>query len=167
MQDTQALSCEVLQQMAIFGGVGSDALQFLLAGSRVGEHAAGSHIAREGDLATGLYVLLGGHVAIQRRWNDHQVQLRELGPGDCFGEMALLDLGPRSASVLALDDCTVLELPAGLLHDFFEHDPRQFALMQMNIARELSRRLRRTFDVLFSVADESERALIERALLRV
>lgn len=158
---------ETLQQMAIFGGVSDDTVQFLLARSRVVEHAAGSFLAKEGELGTGLYVLLRGRIAVQRLWNDHQVLLRELGVGDCFGEMALLDLGPRSASVLALEDCESLELGTGLMHEFFEHDPSQFALMQMNIARELSRRLRRTFDRLFSVADPQERDLIERALRRI
>lgn len=158
---------EALQQMAIFGGVSEDALGFLLARSRVVEHAAGSYLAREGEPGTGLYVLLQGQVAVQRRWHDHQVLLRELGEGDCFGEMALLDLGPRSASILALQDCRSLELGTGLLHEFFEHDPSQFAMMQMNIARELSRRLRRTFDRLFSVAEPQERELIERALRRI
>lgn len=165
MQD-KTLLCETLQQMAIFGGVGDDALKFLLARSRSCEFAAGSHLAREGEMGAGLFVLLSGRVAVQRRWNDHQVLLRELGPGDCFGEMALLDLGRRSASILALEDCTALEMETGLLHDFFEHDARQFALMQMNIARELSRRLRTTFNVLFGAATESERELIERILRR-
>jgi len=58
----------------------------------------------------------------------------------------------------------VLEMETGLLHDFFEHDTRQFALMQMNIARELSRRLRATFNSLFRAATTSERELIERLL---
>ena len=165
MQD-KTLPCETLQQMAIFGGIGDDALRFLLARSQTSEYPAGSHIAREGDMGTGLFVLLSGRVAVQRRWDEHQVLLRELGPGDCFGEMALLDLGRRSASVVALEDCRALEMETGLLHDFFEHDARQFALMQMNIARELSRRLRTTFNVLFGAATEGERRLIEHILRR-
>jgi len=165
MQDNSVLR-ETLQQMAIFGGVDDDALQFLVARSRSCDFATGSHIAREGEMGTGLFVLLRGRVAVQRRWGDHQVLLRELGPGDCFGEMALLDLGKRSASILALEDCTVLEMETGLMHEFFEHDARQFALMQMNIARELSRRLRTTFNVLFSASTDSERELIERVLRR-
>ncbi|MFC5608323.1 cyclic nucleotide-binding domain-containing protein [Variovorax soli] len=163
MQDNTSL-CEALQQMAIFGGVDDNALHFLLARSRTGEYAAGSHITREGETGTGLFVLLNGRVAVQRRWDDHEVLLRELDAGECFGEMALLDLGKRSASVLALQDCRVLEMETGLLHDFFEHDTRQFALMQMNIARELSRRLRATFNSLFRAATTSERELIERLL---
>ncbi|MBS0451353.1 MAG: Crp/Fnr family transcriptional regulator [Proteobacteria bacterium] len=163
MQDNTLLS-ETLQQMAIFGGVDDKALHFLLARSKTGDYAAGSYITREGETGTGLFVLLAGRVAVQRRWGDHQALLRELGVGECFGEMALLDLGKRSASVLALQDCHVLEMETGLLHDFFEHDTRQFALMQMNIARELSRRLRTTFNTLFSAASANEREVIERLL---
>ncbi|SFM57320.1 Crp/Fnr family transcriptional regulator [Variovorax sp. OV329] len=167
MQQDNTLLCEALQQMAIFGGVNDEALYFLLARARIREHAAGSYIAKEGDVATGLFVLLRGRVSVQRYWNDHQVQLRELGQGDCFGEMALLDLGKRSASILALEDCTALEMGTDLLHDFFEHDASQFALLQMNIARELSRRLRRTFDLLFSASTAPERAIVEGILRRV
>jgi len=165
MQDTP-LRSEALQQMAIFGGVDDQALQFLLARSRTCRHAAGSYITREGETGTGLFVLLSGRIAVQRRWDDRQVLLRELGAGECFGEMALLDLGRRSASVLALQACEVLEMESGLLHEFFEHDTRQFALMQMNIARELSRRLRATFNSLFSAAGANEREVIERLLRR-
>lgn len=163
MQDNTLL-CEGLQQMAIFGAIDENALHFLLARSRTSNYASGSFIAREGETGTGLFVLLSGRVAVQRRWDDHEVLLRELGAGECFGEMALLDLGKRSASVLALEDCSVLEMETGLLHDFFEHDTRQFALMQMNMARELSRRLRTTFNTLFSASSASERELVERLL---
>ena len=163
MQDNPLLR-EALQQMPIFGGVDDKALHFLLARSRTGGYASGSHITREGETGTGLFVLLSGRVAVQRRWDDHEVLLRELGTGECFGEMALLDLSKRSASVLALQDCEVLEMETGLLHDFFEHDTRQFALMQMNIARELSRRLRTTFNTLFRAASTNERELVERLL---
>ena len=160
------LQIQRLQQMAIFGGVSEETLQFLLARAHRTELATGSYFMREGDSGTGLFVLLQGRVAIQRRWNDHEVLLRELGPGDCFGEMALLDLGPRSASVQVIQDCSALEMGTGLLHEFFEHDARQFALMQMNIARELSRRLRTTFDLLFAASTASERELIEGILRR-
>lgn len=163
MQDNTLL-CETLQQTPIFGAMDEAALRFLLERSRTCDHVAGSLVTCEGDTGTGLFVLLSGRVAVQRHWGDHEVLLRELGAGECFGEMALLDLGKRSASVLALEDCHVLEMETGLLHDFFEHDTRQFALMQMNIARELSRRLRTTFNTLFAAATTNERELVERLL---
>lgn len=160
------LRSQTLQQMAIFGGIADETLDFLLTQARVTEAKPGGHFVREGDAATGLFVLLEGRVAIQRRWDDRELLLRELIPGDCFGEMALLDLGPRSASVRALQDSAALELSAETLHQLFERDPRQFALIQMNIARELSRRLRITFDLLFGASSNAERALVEKLLRR-
>jgi CRP/FNR family cyclic AMP-dependent transcriptional regulator len=75
--------------------------------------------------------------------------LHRLAAGDCFGEMALMDLFPRSASVRAEQDCSAIELAASDLLRLFEHDAEQFALIQMNIGREISRRLRTTDELLF------------------
>jgi len=63
--------------------------------------------------------------------------------------MALLDLFPRSASVLALAPCTAIELSTATLYKLYETHLEQFALIQMNIARELSRRLRAADERLF------------------
>ena len=96
-----------------------------------------------------MYVLESGRVTVSKSWQGHQLLLRRLGDGDCFGEMALLDLFPRSASVRADADCSAIELSSVNLYRLFEHDAEQFALIQMNIAREMSRRLRVTDDLLF------------------
>jgi CRP-like cAMP-binding protein len=63
--------------------------------------------------------------------------------------MALLDLFPRSAAVRAVDDCVAIELAPTDLLRVFEHDSEQFALIQMNIGREMCRRLRTTDEMLF------------------
>ena len=73
-----------------------------------------------------------------------------LGPGDCFGEMALIDLYPRSAGVRAAEDCLALALSNALLYQLYAVDPEPFTLIMMNLARELSRRLRRTEGRLFT-----------------
>jgi CRP/FNR family cyclic AMP-dependent transcriptional regulator len=66
-----------------------------------------------------------------------------LGPGDWIGEMAILDVQPRSASVRTLAPTVLLRLHAADVRRLlYERDPGQYALLVMNIARELSRRLR-------------------------
>jgi CRP/FNR family cyclic AMP-dependent transcriptional regulator len=67
--------------------------------------------------------------------------LQYLARGDCFGEMALIDLNPRSASVVAVEDCIALEISHQALYVLYEHYLEQFTLIQMNL-REVSRRLR-------------------------
>jgi CRP-like cAMP-binding protein len=72
-----------------------------------------------------------------------------MGQGDCFGEMALIDFCPRSASVRALEDSRAIELSATSLQQLYEKDPAQFTMIYMNLGRELSRRLREVNDLLF------------------
>lgn len=144
-----AARVELLQQMPIFGAVAEDALAFLLAPAPLVERPAGSFFFREGDPAESMFVLESGRVTVSKNWQGHELLLRRLGDGDCFGEMALLDLFPRSASVRADTDCRAIELTPAHLYRLFERDAAQFATIQMNIGREISRRLRVTDDLLF------------------
>ncbi len=144
-----AARIELMQQMPIFGAIDAAAIEFLLEPAPVIEMAAGGHYCREGEMADCMYVLERGSVTIIKNWEGRQLLLRRLGRGDCFGEMALLDLFPRSASIRADEDCSAIRITPDNLLRLFEHDPVQFALIQMNIGRELSRRLRATDDLLF------------------
>ena len=144
-----ATPIELLQQMPIFGAIGDEALRFLLAPAASVEVRAGDCFFREGEMARAMYVLESGRVAVLREWQGVQHLVREFGPGDCFGEMALLDLFPRSATVRAEEDCRAIEIGSDDLLRLFERDPEQFALIQMNIGREMSRRLRITDAMLF------------------
>jgi CRP/FNR family transcriptional regulator, cyclic AMP receptor protein len=144
-----AARIELMQQMPIFGAIGAEAIEFLLESAPVMRVAAGDFFCREGDLADGMYVLESGRVTISKSWQGRQLLLRRLGQGDCFGEMALLDLFPRSASVRADEDCSAIRITSDNLLRLFEHDAEQFALIQMNMGREISRRLRATDELLF------------------
>jgi CRP-like cAMP-binding protein len=138
-----------LQRMPIFGGIRDEVLQFLLDQARSATVAEGEYFFREDDAAQSLFVLEGGRVAILKQWNGQLRRLAELGPGDCFGEMALMDLFPRSASAQALEPCSALELSASAFFKLYEHDLEQFAIVQMNLGREVSRRLRDADERLF------------------
>jgi len=133
-----------LQQTPVFGGLKATALERLLAGTQVVEVPAGGFFMREGDLGDKVYVLEQGRVEVLKNAGSEQRLLKELGPGDCFGEMALLDISPRSASVRALEDCRAVEIPASSLYQLYEHDLEQFSLLSLNMGREVSRRLRET-----------------------
>lgn len=140
---------ERLQATPIFGALREDALEFLLGRTRIVGVRAGERFFREGDLARCMYVLEAGRAEVLKGWQGHEMTMRTLLPGDCFGEMALMDLFPRSASIRAMEDCTAIELTSDDLMRLYEHDLEQFALVQMNLGRELSRRLRSTDEQLF------------------
>jgi CRP/FNR family transcriptional regulator, cyclic AMP receptor protein len=143
---------ELLQRMPVFGALSESALQRLLEKSRRIEVGAGQHFFREGDEARSMYVIETGSAIVTRQWQGREIELNRFGPGDCFGEMALMDLHPRSASVRALEPCLAIEFgPDEMLH-LYEVDLEQYALLQMNLGRELSRRLRATDELLFRAA---------------
>ncbi len=89
-----------------------------------------------------MFVLEEGRVVVLKLWQGGDCLLRILEQGDCFGEIVLLDLCPRSASVLAVEDCVAIERSAPSLHSLYEKDVEQFAMIEMNMGREISRRLR-------------------------
>ncbi len=143
------LHIEWLQRTPIFGALRADALAFLLEGTRMVAVRSGGFFFREGDPAASMFVLEAGRAAVVKGWQGRELLVRHLEAGDCFGEMALMDLFPRSAAVRAVEDCNAIELTPADLHRLYEHDLEQFTLVQMNIGREVCRRLRSTDELLF------------------
>jgi len=110
-----------------------------------------------------MFVLEEGKVAVFKTWKERNVALGHLRQGDCFGEMALIDLFPRSASVQADEDCLAIELSSATLFEVYNRDLEQFTLIQMNIARELSRRLRGADERVFRALAETD-VMMEQSL---
>jgi serine/threonine-protein kinase len=79
------------------------------------EVAAGAHIIREGEDGDEVYILVSGRVQVYREIDGERVVLGELGPGEVFGEMAILTSSPRTASVVAVEDCVLRVLTAEIL----------------------------------------------------
>lgn len=137
-----AESTRLLQEMPLFGGMSANTLEFLVSLATRVEQPPGTCFFREGDAAESMFVLERGCAAVSKQWKGSEFVLRELKRGDCFGEMALIDYAPRSATVRAVEPCIALEIAADSLLRLYETELEQFAIMQMNIAREISRRLR-------------------------
>ena len=133
---------ELLQRMPIFGGIRVDVLQFLLGLCPVVSVPMNELFFREHDQADSMFVLETGKVAVLKSRRGQEYILSILKEGDCFGEMAVMDLCPRSASVRAIEDCTAIHISAATLYQVYEQDLKQFALIQMNMGREVCRRLR-------------------------
>jgi CRP-like cAMP-binding protein len=94
-----------------------------LAGAAVQRtYPAGTVIVRQGEPGVGLYVLIRGRARVQQHAGEESPrQLALLGSNEIFGELALLDNAPRSASVVAEEDTSALVIPIfdfrALLHD--------------------------------------------------
>jgi CRP/FNR family cyclic AMP-dependent transcriptional regulator len=122
---------------------------------------AGAVIFEEGDPGSRLYVIQAGRVRIVKRNGPRQVTLAQLGPGEFFGEMALLDRQPRSAAAVVDEPARVLELDEAA----FERLVTERGEVALGVLRRLSRRLRDANRQIrdFLSADEACRAV---ALLR-
>lgn len=153
----------LLLAMPIFGGVSPAALDFILNNSKIKKVKAESFYFREGEIAESMFVLEQGKVEAFRDWNGAHYTMRELGVGDCFGEMALMDCNLRSASVRAKQDCAAIEITAAQLAEVYENFPEQYTLIQMNIGREVVRRLRDTDERMIAkqVKEESDAAIVD------
>ncbi|MDE3101272.1 MAG: cyclic nucleotide-binding domain-containing protein [Chloroflexota bacterium] len=98
----------------------------------------GQEIVRQGDTGVGMFIVRSGTVEICQEHAGKDEKVRDLGPGDVFGEMALLDEFPRSATVRAVEATTCLGITRWHFRGILESHP-QIALKLLPI---LTRRLR-------------------------
>lgn len=132
-----------LRQVGLFGAVSDDVLQFFTQKLVVLLTQPGDIVFREGDPARDLFVVISGEMEVLKRSQSGvDARVAVLGPGDWFGEMSILDVQPRSATVRVLAPSRLLRVSASDLDALYRHDTKSYAIIVLNIARELSRRLR-------------------------
>ena len=146
---------KLLRKMPVFAGLKDTALKFILDRSVTIKVSAGERFFVEGDAANSFFVLTSGAVLVEKDWQGTPIKLRRMGMGDCIGEMAILDLLGRSASVRAETDCQAIEISRTTLNELFQHDLEQYAIIMMNMGREVSRRLRSASERLFAIDQTS------------
>lgn len=130
----QAQKLELLGTVSLFAGLSKRQLSRL---ARLAEelHAAtADQLTAEGDAGDEFFVVVSGGVKVTKNGR----KVAALGPGECFGEMSLLDDGPRSATVVTTHDTTLLAIHRD---DFDRHLMSSPAVMRA-LLTTLSRRLR-------------------------
>ena len=144
----QRPSASDLGALPLFGGLPDESLQKLVDKLEVMHVEPGAIVFREGEAARSLYVLVGGGLDIVKAGGDGEVYLGAIGPGECFGEMSFIDMQPRSATVRARLPSDLWMWPYQAIHERYCKDQKCAMLLVMNIARELSRRLRRADELI-------------------
>jgi CRP/FNR family cyclic AMP-dependent transcriptional regulator len=143
MPEPTGISPLDLRNIGLFGALSDDVLDFLAGMLTVVEPQVGETIFREGDEASAMYVVLGGEMEVTKKSRAAvDARVAVLGPGDWFGEMSIVDIQPRSATVRALAPGRLIRITASDLDALYRHDVRSYAIIVLNLARELSRRLR-------------------------
>jgi CRP-like cAMP-binding protein len=132
-----------LRNIGLFGALTDAVLEHLAENLRVIEVPPGTALFHEGDQADDMFVVLQGDIEVQKRsrhGKDSRVAM--LGPRDWFGEMSIVDVQPRSATVRAVSPARLLRIAAADLDALYRYDVKAYALVVLNLAREMSRRLR-------------------------
>ena len=107
--------------------------------------AKGDRIFEQDGGGDEMYVLLSGQVGVARKGakdRDKERLLAVVGEGECIGEMALADNGPRSATVSALEEVRALRLDNAQFQTLRDSDPKMAIKMTLGIFRLLSKRIR-------------------------
>jgi CRP/FNR family cyclic AMP-dependent transcriptional regulator len=138
----------LLCSVPIFAGLDDKALQIFL------EHAerivvpADRVIAREGEVNHCMYLIETGEVCIIKNLDTpNPYTLAVLGPGNFFGEMCILETLPRAATGKAAGPATVVSVASSAFYHLYQKMPKQHSILLLNIARDLSRRLRHLDEV--------------------
>jgi CRP/FNR family transcriptional regulator len=123
-----------LKKAKVFQGLSDSELRSIEKQMKIVSHPAGHEIVVRGDGGVGFMVITQGTVTVKTV----QGKARKLGPGDSFGEMALLDHAGRSATVTADTDVTLATVPEWNFKPFLkEHPEIAYSLLQI-----LSQRVR-------------------------
>jgi CRP/FNR family transcriptional regulator, cyclic AMP receptor protein len=164
MEQKPISGAEALARVPLFAGLPAAELERLGACVRPRQYARGEVIFLEGDVGNGLCVIASGRVKIALTGSDgREIVLNVYGPGEFFGEFALLDGEPRSADALALEPCQLSWLRREDFLEFLDAHPGAAA----TLLGVLSRRLRHTTRVVKDAAFRDVPARLARAILEL
>lgn len=132
-----------LRNIGLFGALPDNVLVHLATTLEVVEVGPGVHIFREGEAANCMFVVLQGDMEVLKKSKTgNNARVAVLGPGDWFGEMGVIDVQSRSATVMTVSPSRLIKMTSADLDSLYRFDVKAYSLIVLNIAREMSRRLR-------------------------
>ena len=139
-----------LENVPIFAGLDNQALQLLLEHTREQDYPEGELIIQEGEKSNSMFVIGSGRVRVCKNFGAaNEIEIATLGPKEFFGEMCIVDTLPRCATIQAREPSTVFGISSMAFYRLYKSMPSQHSVLVLNIARDLSRRLRH-LDALFA-----------------
>ena len=141
------MDVEILRKVALFEGLTTTQLRKLGAALHLKEFPASSHLFREGDPGSSMFIIAEGKVRISKMVPGiGEEALAILEPGQYFGEMSLIEDGPRSADAIAHISVKGYELERERLDQVMFTDKEFATTILWTFVRTLSARLRETND---------------------
>jgi CRP-like cAMP-binding protein len=129
---------ELIKKIDFFSGLDDKILNKISDACIVRQFTRNETIVRQGEMGLGLYIIARGRVKVDREQGGARTQVAELGPEQFFGDMALLDNKPRSATVTGIEDAECLLLT----RDSFVKLMNKYPEIPIRMAKVLAERLR-------------------------
>jgi CRP/FNR family transcriptional regulator, cyclic AMP receptor protein len=134
---------EFLRGIPIFAGLDDHGLEMFVDHAQEISCPLGTFAVREGEPGNQMFVIYSGKVNVVKDCGGPgEHLLTTLNPKDHFGEMCIIECVARSASVRAVEDTVLLGFKAADLFHLFQYRADQYAILILNLARDLCRRLR-------------------------
>ena len=144
-----------------FDGLSDASLDLLISMLVERRFGLGDTVVAEGEPGRSLYIVQSGELVVSKLGQSGCViRMACLGPGDFFGEMTLINMQNRSATVVAESPTVLYELTARNLYTCYKADIRAYVIVLQNINRELCRRLRRADNRIAELADASRDSMM-------
>ena len=122
----------------IFPGLTDSWLSYLAHALHSRHFPADAVICREGEPGDAFYIIESGLVEVSKRFDDESSRiLARQGPGEFFGELALVQEIPRAATVTAMEDTTLLEISKADFNQYLNHNPAMAAAIMRAMAARL------------------------------
>ncbi len=126
------------------------------------EFPAGTVLTREGDTGDEMFIIQSGKVKIIKRVGDREKLLAVLGPGDFFGEMAILLQEPRSADAVVEEDAKILVITSQTFRDMIKANPD----IAFKIMKKLAKRVKDTTEQIADLLSKDKNQKVVNAVLR-
>jgi len=135
---------DLLKGVPLFAGLSEQYVESIAKLARARSYSAGQTIITQGEKGVGLYVIVSGAVQITRQVEDAERTLGWMGPGEVFGELALLTHRPRLATVKAVKPTTCLILVSLTFEKMLDHSPEVGKTLAITLAHWLEEAQQRT-----------------------
>jgi CRP/FNR family cyclic AMP-dependent transcriptional regulator len=144
----------ILSRISLWGGLTGEQQEKIYQRLEVGTFKKGEYIFRKGDQPSHIYIVKSGKVKLLVSHEDAVIQKETVETGGSFGVAALMAVQTHMATALAAENTELMVLSREALLGLYHDDIKLFALLMMNIAREIARRLKMTDDILLQYVRE-------------
>jgi CRP-like cAMP-binding protein len=134
------LDAKGLQKYSLFGGLLEEQIDAILPMMKQEKYNPGDIILPEKTPNDKIFFIVEGRVSVIKG----ETTIIDLAEGNTFGEMEVLDVMPAAATIKAVTGVTVMSISNTAFREIYKSDIKSFSLILMNLARDLSRRLRVT-----------------------